>query len=74
MRILAVLGALLLGALALTSAAPEPVCATNGCGVLPVKPMIPAGCQDLCPQCQCDEKGEDCRWVWACCRHHVGPP
>jgi len=44
----------------------ERACA-SGCGILPIKPIPPLGCSDLCPQCQCDTQGQNCRWVWICC-------
>jgi len=58
----AVLAALLLASVAL----PEGVCA-EGCGILPIRPIPPIGCGDLCPQCQCDSNGQNCRWIWVCC-------
>ena len=40
--------------------------APQGCGVEPVKPAIPAGCDDLEARCVCDEHGENCHWEWVC--------
>lgn len=40
----------------------------SGCGVKPVKPVAPVGCRDLVAQCECDERGERCRWMWVCVR------
>jgi len=42
--------------------------AWSGCGVKPVKPVAPVGCRDLVAQCECDERGERCRWRWVCVR------
>ena len=39
---------------------------TQGCGVLPVKPVVPIGCKDLTPQCVCDAAGKNCAWQWVC--------
>lgn len=36
------------------------------CGLTPIKPVVPVGCRDLEPQCQCDEKGKNCGWKWIC--------
>ncbi len=64
---LATLIALIAGAFVLSSAAPEPACASLGCGIKPIKPIPPIGCTDLCAQCQCDASGKNCRWIWICC-------
>lgn len=37
-----------------------------GCGIVPIKPIPPVGCKDLKPECQCDERGQNCKWVWKC--------
>ena len=54
-----------LGLCLLTVSAPEPVCANASCGLMPLKPLIPLGCKDITPQCQCDANGS-CAWVWVC--------
>ena len=65
---LAALIALIAGALMFSSAAPEPACAAFGtCGLKPLKPLPPLGCTDLCAQCQCNARGNNCNWVWVCC-------
>jgi hypothetical protein len=46
-------------------AVPTPVCA-GGCGMKPMKPMVPMGCRDLAPVCMCDSRGDNCRWQWQC--------
>ena len=67
-RSLAIVLALVAGAFILSNAAPEPACAGVGsCGIMPIKPIPPIGCTDLCAQCQCNADGSDCRWVWNCC-------
>lgn len=40
----------------------------TGCGLVPLKPLVPLGCKDLTPVCQCDAKGKNCRWGWVCVR------
>lgn len=40
--------------------------AQSGCGVKPIKPIKPIGCKDLVPECQCDQNGRNCKWVWVC--------
>lgn len=50
----------------LSSFAPEPVCATGNCGIMPIKPITPIGCRDLSPVCTCDQYGQNCRWTWVC--------
>lgn len=40
----------------------------SGCGVKPVKPVAPVGCRDVVAQCECDERGRECRWRWVCVR------
>ena len=47
---------------------PSSVCASGGCGLLPLKPLVPLGCVDLVPQCRCDAQGLNCRWEWVCIR------
>ena len=67
-RSLAIVLALVAGAFILSNAAPKPACAGVGtCGIMPIKPIPPLGCSDLCAQCQCNANGSDCRWVWNCC-------
>lgn len=38
----------------------------SGCGLVPLKPLVPIGCRDLVAQCVCDENGQNCHWVWVC--------
>jgi hypothetical protein len=38
----------------------------SGCGIKPLKPLIPLGCKDLVAQCKCDAKGQNCKWEWIC--------
>lgn len=38
----------------------------SGCGLVPLKPLVPLGCKDLRPECVCDSKGENCHWEWIC--------
>ncbi len=66
MRI-ATLLALIAGAFVLSSTTPESACAGVGCGIVPIKPIPPIGCNDMCAQCQCDARGQNCSWVWVCC-------
>jgi hypothetical protein len=44
---------------------PPAVCAA-GCGIKPVKPIVPIGCKDLVAQCRCDARGNNCAWEWVC--------
>ena len=44
---------------------PPPACA-SGCGLKPLKPLPPLGCKDLVAVCQCDGRGQNCKWVWMC--------
>ena len=58
---------LLLTLLAGVLSVEAPSCnAATGCGLLPLKPLIPLGCKDLTPVCTCDEKGKNCKWLWQC--------
>ena len=41
---------------------------TMGCGLTPIKPIPPIGCQDLAPVCECDVNGDHCQWRWVCVR------
>ena len=52
----------------LVLAHPAPVCAQAGCGLTPLKPLLPLGCKELLPRCQCEvtDTGTTCRWVWDC--------
>jgi hypothetical protein len=52
----------------LVLAHPASVCAQAGCGLTPLKPLLPLGCKDLLPRCQCvsTDTGTTCRWVWDC--------
>jgi hypothetical protein len=60
------LGTVLLGAWLALLGTPA-VCATGGgCDLEPIKPLPPLGCLDLVATCQCEARGEDCRWVWTC--------
>jgi hypothetical protein len=54
---------LLLFFLALPSAE---IVRAQGCGLQPLKPLIPLGCKDLVPQCSCDANGKNCHWEWTC--------
>jgi len=45
---------------------PALAAANASCGVVPVKPVPPVGCNDLSPVCTCDEHGRNCRWSWVC--------
>jgi hypothetical protein len=44
------------------------VCAA-GCGLKPLKPLKPVGCDDLVAQCICDSKGQNCAWQWVCVKN-----
>ncbi len=46
--------------------APSPACAQTGCGLKPLKPLIPMGCKDLVAECRCDSRGQNCHWEWVC--------
>lgn len=37
-----------------------------GCLLVPLKPIVPLGCKDLKPECRCDDKGQNCKYVWVC--------
>ncbi len=37
-----------------------------GCGLEPLKPIVPLGCRDLQAECVCNLSGDKCRWVWRC--------
>ena len=39
----------------------------SSCGIPPIKPIVPIGCRDLVPVCQCDASGR-CYWTWQCVR------
>ena len=39
---------------------------TDGCGLLPLKPLPPIGCKDMTAVCVCDRNGTDCHWEWIC--------
>jgi len=43
-----------------------PTSAQSGCGIKPIKPIVPIGCKDLVAQCKCDSKGQNCSWQWIC--------
>lgn len=53
-------------AMAVSAGAPPAAAQYSGCGVKPVKPVLPVGCRDLRLECQCDERGRNCKWVWIC--------
>lgn len=36
-----------------------------GCGLKPLKPLVPLGCRDLVAQCVCGADGK-CEWQWVC--------
>lgn len=59
-------------ALAIAVLGPTPavvhVRAVADCGLTPLKPLPPLGCDDLAPVCICDSRGERCRWEWVCVR------
>ena len=67
MRKLLVLAFALLCSAWVLSASPERACAGGTCGIMPLKPLTPLGCTNLCPSCQCDSRGQNCSWVWVCC-------
>ena len=54
-RFVVVFLALVFGVLVYASAVPEPACAAS-CGLKPLKPLTPLGCNDLCASCQCDSR------------------
>ncbi len=39
---------------------------TDVCGLPPLKPLPPLGCQDLVAECQCTGRPGRCSWVWRC--------
>jgi hypothetical protein len=61
--VLVVLASVVAGILLLT---PRPACAQSGCGLKPIKPLVPIGCKDLVAECRCDSNGQNCRWEWVC--------
>ena len=64
-RLFSMFGIAVVVALAL-SIAPGPAAGASGCGIKPIKPITPIGCKDLVARCQCDSKGQNCKWVWDC--------
>jgi hypothetical protein len=56
--------AVLLFALALLVSLNGKTVYAAGCGILPIKPIVPLGCKDLSPQCVCDSTGNNCQWEW----------
>lgn len=38
----------------------------TGCGIVPIKPIVPIGCKDLRAECVCDASGQNCEWQWVC--------
>jgi len=62
----------LMGVVAVVSvlglANPVPACGQAGCDLRPLKPLLPLGCKDLLPRCQCvaTDTGTTCSWVWDC--------
>jgi hypothetical protein len=51
---------------ALLAATPASVRASFACGLQPLKPLVPLGCDDLVLLCRCDLQGQNCRWEWVC--------
>ena len=41
------------------------IAARADCGIVPLTPIPPLGCNKLEPQCQCDHNG-NCQWVFVC--------
>lgn len=41
-------------------------CLSGSCGIEPIKPIVPIGCRDLKAVCNCDSRGQNCRWQWQC--------
>lgn len=66
-RTLWILGSLAIAALGVAAFTSTPACASGGCGIVPIRPIPPIGCRNLCPSCQCDSTGLRCSWVWVCC-------
>ncbi len=68
MKVLILFGVSVVLSLGMVLANPDPVCANQVCGVVPVKPVPPVtgGCKDLVARCQCDAAGQQCVWVWDC--------
>jgi len=61
MKIFAI-AALLLAAAMLSTTAGH----AAGCGLTPLKPLVPLGCRDLVARCVCDKDGQNCAWTWVC--------
>jgi len=38
----------------------------SACGFQPLKPLVPLGCRDLRPVCECDANAKNCKWKWIC--------
>jgi hypothetical protein len=57
---------LLLIVMILLSSLNSRVVYASGCGLVPLKPLIPLGCKDLRPECVCDSQGQNCHWEWVC--------
>ena len=69
MKVLILFGVSVLLSLGMVLVNPDPVCAAQGCGLKPLKPLTPLGCDDLVARCQCspDSNGTlHCEWVWDC--------
>ena len=70
MKLCILFGVSVVLSLGLVLANPEPVCATqSGCGLKPLKPLTPLGCEDLVARCQCERDDDgvlQCKWVWDC--------
>jgi hypothetical protein len=59
---------LLIRTLALAIAVIPLVQAAVTCGLEPLKPLTPLGCEDLELQCLCDNTGQNCSWKWICAK------
>ena len=55
-----------MGVLLLAGSGPSVTAAAGSCGLKPLKPLVPLGCDDLRAECVCDEKGKNCKWQWIC--------
>ncbi len=65
MKVLVLVLMMLLATAALVAPS-MPVNAQSGCGLKPLKPLIPLGCKDVVAQCTCDNRGKNCHWEWIC--------
>ena len=64
---LAISAGLIAGGFAITGPLAPTPCLAAVCGPVGPTPPTPAGCRKLCPQCQCDSRGQNCHWIWYCC-------